>query len=282
MKLNLNDITFIIVSYQSENIIKNCLDTLPKDSNKIIIENSHNINLKNDLKEKYDNIEVILSKNVGMGAGNNIGLKACKTTYAFVLNPDVKFYKDTMSNLIEGLNNLTDFTLASPLNDNPNIPNYKKIILDKNLNKNILSVESIDGFSILFNLKKFTHKNFFDENFFLYLENDDLCLRIKKKKESIYIISNSLINHKGGISNSDNLEYLRNWHWMWSKFYFNKKHNGFFIAILKIMLNFIPACFKYIFYSMIFNTYKKTIYKMRVSGAYNAIIGKKSNYRVEN
>ena len=137
MKLNLNDITFIIVSYQSENIIKNCLDSLPKDSNKIIVENSYNINLENDLKAKYDNIEVILSKNVGMGGGNNIGLKACKTKYAFVLNPDVKLNLDTMSNLIEGISNLPDFTLASPLNDNLSVPNYKKKISNVNTNKNV-------------------------------------------------------------------------------------------------------------------------------------------------
>ena len=85
MKLDLNNITFIIVTYQSENIVKNCLDSLPKDSKKIIVENSNNINLEKDLRAKYDNIEVILSKNVGMGAGNNIGLKACKTKYAYVL-----------------------------------------------------------------------------------------------------------------------------------------------------------------------------------------------------
>ena len=62
MKLNLTNITFIIVTYQSENNIKDCLDSLPKVSKKIIIENSNNINLQSDLKANYDNIEVILSK----------------------------------------------------------------------------------------------------------------------------------------------------------------------------------------------------------------------------
>ena len=81
MKLNSDDITFIIVTYQSEHIIKNCLDSLPKGSKKIIIENSSNINLYKELKAKYDNIEVIVSKNIGMGAGNNIGLKLCKTSF---------------------------------------------------------------------------------------------------------------------------------------------------------------------------------------------------------
>ena len=134
---------------------------------------------------------------------------------------------------------------------------------------------------MLFNLKKFSDQNFFDENFFLYLENDDLCLRVKKKNENIYIITNSYINHKGGISNNDKLEYLRNWHWMWSKFYFNKKHNGIFNAFIKIMFNFISACFKYILYFILSNTHKKNIYKMRICGAYSAMLGKKSNYRVE-
>ena len=217
-----------------------------------------------------------------MGAGNNIALKACKTNFAYVLNPDTKLNEDTMDKLIETLNDVSDFTLASPINDNENIPNYKKVEIKKDINKNILSVGSIDGFSMLFNLKKFDDKKFFDENFFLYLENDDLCMRVKNKKESIFIITNAFINHKGSISNNTKLEYLRNWHWMWSKFYFNKKHYGFFNAIYKTFLNFISACIKYLFYSILFNTHKKKIYKMRICGIYTSMIGKKSSYRIDN
>ncbi len=207
MKLNLDDITFIIVTYKSENIIQNCLNSLPKNSKKIIIENSNNINLKKDLKSKYDNIEVIISDNIGMGAGNNLGLKACKTDYAFVLNPDTKLHDNTLSKLKEALDKVSEFSLASPLNDNKNFPNYKKVIPSGNLNSNILLVESIDGFSMLFNLQKFKEKDFFDENFFLFLENDDLCLRIRKKNESIFVVTDSFINHKGGINTSEKLEY---------------------------------------------------------------------------
>ena len=278
MKLNLDDITFIIVTYQSEHIIKNCLDSLPKGSKKIIIENSSNINLYKELKAKYDNIEVIVSKNVGMGAGNNIGLKLCKTNFAFVLNPDIKFRKDTIVKFLDALNNAPDFTLASPLNDDPNIPNYKKIITK--INDNTLSVDSIDGFSMLFNLKKFKNQNFFDENFFLYLENNDLCLRVKQKNENIYVITNSLINHRGSISLNEKLEYLRNWHWMWSKFYFNRKHYGFFVAIKNIFLNFISALFKYFFYLILLKKTKRKIYEMRIKGIINATIGKKSWFRI--
>ena len=140
MKLDLNDITFIIVTYQSENIVKNCLDSLPKDSKKIIVENSNNINLKKDLRAKYDNIEVILSKNVGMGAGNNIGLKACKTSYAYVLNPDTKFHDDTIKNLIETLNNKKYLINKKITIFNTKINNKKMELNIKTINK-LISIQ---------------------------------------------------------------------------------------------------------------------------------------------
>tara|TARA_Y100000591_G_scaffold8542_1_gene6808 strand:+ start:1609 stop:2451 length:843 start_codon:yes stop_codon:yes gene_type:complete len=280
MNLNLEDITFIIVTYKSESFIHECINTLPKVSKKIIIENSGNIGLQKELKRKYDNIEVILSNNVGMGAGNNIGLKSCRTNFAYVLNPDIKLKKDTLKNLISALSEVKDFSLVSPINDDPKIPNYKLLSPKQNEN-DLLSVDSIDGFSMLFNLKNFPDKIFFDENFFLYLENDDLCLRIKKKNHNIFIIKNSQINHKGSISRNKDLELLRNWHWMWSKYYFNKKHYGTLNALTKVSLNFLSAIFKYFLNLIILNNYRRKIYKMRILGLYNSIIGKKSWYRLE-
>ena len=279
MNLNIKEITFVIVTYKSETILHDCLVSLPKESQKIIVENSNNINLKKNLVSKYDNIEVIMmSENIGMGAGNNIGLKACKTDYAFVLNPDVILNKNTLKNLIAGLQEVKDFTLASPANDNPNFPNFKTT--SPNLeNDNVLSVSRIDGFSMLFNMKKFSNENFFDENFFLYLENDDLCLRIKNKKQKIYIVKNSLIRHEGGISKYQDLELLRNWHWMWSKFYFNKKHYGYIFSLFTVSSNFFSGCLKFLFYLIIFNTHKRNIYKIRIFGLLNSMLGKKSWYR---
>ena len=69
---------------------------------------------------------------------------------------------------------------------------------------------------------------------------------------------------------------------MWSKFYYNKKHSGLFTAILKSSLNFLSACLKYLIYALIFRSHKKTIFKMRILGIFSALIGKKSNFRIEN
>ena len=101
MNLNLENITFVIVTFKSEKVIYECINSLPKDSNKIVIENSKNIKLKQELENKYDNIEVIINENIGMGGSNNIGIKKSKTKYAYIINPDVKFNNDTLENLLK-------------------------------------------------------------------------------------------------------------------------------------------------------------------------------------
>ncbi len=280
MNLDLKNITFIIVTYKSETIIHDCLDTLPKECKKIVIENSNNINLQNQLLSKYDNIEVILSENIGMGCANNIGLQKTITEFAFIINPDASLKKDTLSNIFEAALDIDDFAIISPINSNVKYLNYK-IFSSKhiNINENVISVDVVDGFSMLLNLKKFSNKVFFDENIFLYLENDDLCRNLRNRNEKVYVVKNSLIDHKGGKSSEINIDYLRQWHWMWSKFYFNKKHYGFHIAIFKVFFNFSSALIKYFVYSILFNNHKKKIYKMRLCGLLMSMLGKSSYLR---
>ncbi len=283
MKLNPNEITFIIVSYKANKVIYNCIDSLPKFSKKIIIENSFDNELKKDLETKYDNIEVVLNENIGMGASNNLGIMKADTNYVFILNPDVTFKSDTFANLIESLKHIDDFSILSPINDDKNFPNYEIKNTYQSSNNEILEVDSIDGFSMLINKSKFSNEKYFDENFFLYLENTDLCLRQRKKNEKIFIIKSSEINHIGSYSTkldkSNNLEYIRNWHWMWSKFYFNRKHFGYVSALFKTSSNLISSSLKYLFYTLTFNKHNKIIYKMRFHGLFSSMTGKKSFLR---
>ena len=284
MEVNISNITFIIVTFKSGKIINDCLDTLPVESKKIIVENSENIILKNEIESKYDNIEVILSKNNGMGASTNIGLNKCKTQFAYVLNPDSRLKKNSMQTIIEGIKQIKDFAIISPLNSNLEYPNFKTNKKYKILSENILEVDYLDGFSMLINLNKYDSKNLFDENIFLFLENDDLCLKTKQKGEKIYIIKNSSIDHLG-FSSSDQtsykeMEYLRNWHWMWSKFYYNKKHKGYFFSLLIIFPHLFSGLIKFLLFTLIFNNHKRKIYQSRVSGIINSIIGKSSWLRL--
>ena len=119
----------------------------------------------------------------------------------------------------------------------------------------------------------------------MYLENNDLCKRMLENNESIYVIPKSKIVHFGAKAVGDEffneVELSRNWHWMWSTFYFNKKHYGYFFALKKTYRKLITSMIKFLFFTLTFNSIKKKIYFMRFSGLYNSIIGKKSWYRAK-
>ena len=133
------------------------------------------------------------------------------------------------------------------------------------------------------NLHEFKNIGFFDENFFIYLEEIDLCKRIISENKKIYWDSSIPIFHQGGQSHDNSINYemelSRNWHWMWSTFYYNKKHKGFLLSFLIIFPKMLSAITKILIFFLLFNNNKKKIYCQRLSGIFNAIIGKDSWYR---
>ena len=288
MSISRQNLTVIIVTFRSENVIHNCIQSIGSDIKILIVDNSNSKEFKENIENKYKNVSCILSeKNSGMGAGNNLGIKNIKTDFAFILNPDVILEPNSIDALIEESQKLESFGIISPIEVNKDYPNYKLI---DNSKKNIdlkepLKVKSVDGYSMLINLKRLNQIDnfyYFDENFFMYLENDDLCKRLNDKNENIYVIPKSKIKHLGGQSVNDlyktEIELSRNWHWMWSKFYFNKKHYGYIFALFNGLPNFISSFLKFLVY-LILNDKKKNIYLNRSKGFINALFGKSSSYR---
>ena len=270
-----NELSVVIVTYKSEDKIFSCLDSIPTNISIFVIENSKNENFKKNLENKYSNVKCILTgSNKGYSAANNIGLSKVKTKYALVLNPDTIVLKNSIRNFLNSTTSNKDFWLMGPANDQLQNKNFSKT--------GILEVENLKGFAIFFNLEKFNQK-FFDENFFLYFEEIDLCKHVKRNGGKILLNRNIAIKHEGGSSVKKNsliaLEKNRNWHWMWSTFYYHKKYKGFFIALIIIMPKLISSIFKTLIYKIFSNKEKKEIYFCRMSGIINSIIGKKSWYR---
>ena len=289
MSISRQSLSVIIVSFKSDHVIHRCIGSIDKQIEIIVIDNSNSPKFKKNIEEKYENVKCILSqKNVGMGAGNNIGIKHIDKDFAFILNPDIILGKSAIDEIINASKTIDSFGVIAPISDNIKYPNYK---FDKNKNdkfdlNNPFKVKSVDGYAMLLNLKKLRHLNnfnFFDENFFLYLENDDLCKRLGANNEDIYIIPKSKISHLGGEAVDLKYEYevelSRNWHWMWSKFYFNKKHFGYLNATLKTLNNLMSAKIKFFYYLITFNKNKRKVYQMRLLGLLNSMMGNKSFYR---
>ena len=289
MSISRQNLSIVIVTFKSEAVIHECIKSIDKDIKITVVENSNNFQFKDELEKSYKNVSCVLSsENLGMGSGNNIGIKRATTDFVLILNPDVILEASTINELITASQKISSFAILAPISSDIDYPNYK---LDNNKKDSIdynfpFKVISIDGFAMLFNKKqldKRLNKNYFDENFFMYLENDDLCKRIIDGKENIYIVPMSKIKHLGGKAVNkkykDEVEFARNWHWIWSKFYFNKKHYGYWIAFLKGFPKLFSSLIKYTFYSLIKNKIKQKIYFNRISGFLNAAINKKSWYR---
>ncbi len=287
MSITRQNLSVIIVSFKSDHVIHKCINSIDNQMEIIVVDNSNDIEFKKEIERKYNNVKCILSSsNVGMGAGNNLGIKNVSNDYAFILNPDVILQNNTIDEIIKDVKFIDSFGLVAPISDKIEFPNYK---LDKNQNFdpiNPFKVKSVDGYAMLLNLKqlrKIKNFNFFDENFFLYLENEDLCLELGKNNINIYVIPKSKISHLGGEAvdhkYEDEIELSRNWHWMWSKFYFNKKHYGYLFASFKVIKNLISAKIKFFYYLITFNKKKRRIYQMRLFGLLSSMIGRKSFYR---
>ena len=259
------------MSYKSESLILNCLHQLPVESPKIIIENSGNIHLKYELEKKFNNTSCyVMKENLGYGTAANYGIKKTKTKYVFTITPDVTLDLKKFTEIINTLKK-ERFSIAGFLETRDNFISKKNTVLEKNF---------VKGFAMILNKKKI--RNFFDENFFLYLEEVDLCKRVKNNNGRI-VLANIKISHLGGASHGNKfdleIEKSRNWHWMWSKFYFNRKHYSYFYAILVTLPNFVSSVIKSVLYKILNEEKKYEKYRMRLNGLLNSYFKKKSFYR---
>ncbi len=277
--MSIKDITIVIASFKSERKIKSCLNSIDKQAKVLVIENSNNLNFKENLEKEFSNVECILSgSNIGYGSANNIGLKRVKTRYALILNPDAALHSSALEKFIKTTEKINNFAIMAPyIQEEKN--KFDEIYLR---NTQPVQVENVKGFAMFLNLSEFKEVGFFDEDFFFYFEEIDLCKRLINQGKKIYLIPEIKIEHGGGVSHDESIntemELSRNWHWMWSTFNYHKKYKGFFVSFLIILPKMSSAILKVLVYSLIFNK-KKKIYYQRLSGLINAIIGKKSWYR---
>ena len=268
--MNFKDITVGIVTFKSEKVIFKCLKSLENIKKIIILDNSNDLQLKEKIKRIYPHINFILSKkNNGYGAGNNKIFRLAKTSHVLVLNPDTILSRNCIKELIHQANLIKNkFAILAP--------SEKRII-----KKRITEVENVKGFSMLINLSKIKKIKMFDENYFLYLEEIDLCKRLKLASEKIYICGKAKITHLSAKSSNIGFEFekCRNWHWMWSKVYYDKKFYGKMHAIKKSSFHLLKNFFKLIFFLLILNYDKFIISFLRFSGILNSLLEKKSWYR---
>lgn len=262
------DVSIIIVNYNSLNLLNQCIDSLIKFtadvSYEIIVVDNHSTEgLIDDVSSKYDEIKLIKNnENKGFGAANNQGLAIARGTYILVLNNDTIFLENTIKkvfdfaelkneSLIVGCKLLnSDNSLQHSVYDFPSLWNvftsnfflYALFPKNKFFNKYHLmndginettEVDVVTGAFLFGTKEKLKGIGGFDERFFFYNEETDLCYRFKLNGGKVYYYPGTEIIHlKGGTANKISWFAYKNQSLSTIKF-FQKHFSGInFISVL--------------------------------------------------
>ena len=283
------DLTILIISYKSLPKLDRCISHLGNSHKVIVIENSNNYTIKKNIEKKFSFCEVVTNdRNLGYGAAANIGYKKINTDFALLINTDTLINESEINEIKnEIIKNGDDFALASPIYDdlidfsknNEFDKNFIRTELNYKNTSNREKVEIIKGCSLIINCKKIPDDRLFDDNYFFFYEEIDLCKRIKDLNENIYVFNKIKIKHGNAeaLDGNSKLKYddFRNWNYYWSRFYYHKKHYGFLKSFIlnfsKLIRFFFNTCFMYPFSKKKFRTNK-----YRFLGLISAILNIKS------
>jgi len=238
---NLNikkDITIVLVLYKETfDLVSKTLNSL-KLFKIIIIDNDNNLILKKKIETKFFIDQYILNKeNIGFSAGYNQGIKLSKTDYTLVLGPDCLIIeKDIFLLKQKLLENQNCFLVSATSYDHNGNLTYTGGPLPENGEKNIIlnisgdtCVDSILGACMLFKTKNIIDNELlFDENFFLYYSDDDLCRRVKKLNKTVIQVYQAKCIHQHGSLKIKNIfvkKFIREYNLKFDHFYYYYKVN---------------------------------------------------------
>jgi GT2 family glycosyltransferase len=225
------DISIVILNYKSRELTLNCVDSIKSavfDNLKyeiIVVDNNSSDGLGEELK-KYPEIVFIQNEiNLGMGEGNNVGIKKAHGRYIVIMNPDTLAAKDTFKILYEFMEKNLRVGVVGPKQYNPDgsvqvscyrwygilTPIYRRTPLrrfkaavrdlDRFSMKDFdhLSVRKVDWLlgSFLFCRREAINEvGMFDKNFFMYFEDTDLCRRFWERGwQVVYNPETSIIHN---------------------------------------------------------------------------------------
>lgn len=222
----MTDLTIIVVNYNSGEYLKRCLSSIKKIENEariktIVVDNASTDDSLGEVQKSFKDIEFIKNeKNLGFGKANNLALKKAKSEYVLLLNPDTVLEKEVTSKMLKMMgddptigaatckivlgNGKVDLTAHRGF-PTPWVSFLYYVFKDDSLyhlkNRDMSKLHEVDAIAGAFFLtrKSVLEKvGLFDEDFFLYGEDIDLCYRIKEAGfKVVYEPSVFLVHHKG-------------------------------------------------------------------------------------
>jgi N-acetylglucosaminyl-diphospho-decaprenol L-rhamnosyltransferase len=267
------DVSIVIVSWNVAELLAKCLDSIlasPFDRKKleiIVVDSASSDNTVAMLREEYPQITLLAqSANIGFTRGNNIGFKAAKGRYLFMLNPDTEIIGDAISQMLNYLDTHTDVGIVGPHTLNPDrttqssrrsfpsksLAFFESTFLQEHAPKAmlenyylsnypddaVLDVGWMQGSALLIRREIFETLSGLDENFVMFFEELDWCKRAADAGWRLVYFGTAQIIHHGGKSTEQSGAKKHIW-FQESKIRYYRKHHGVvFATILWLFLLF--------------------------------------------
>lgn len=238
--------SIIILSYNTKDLLHKCLtgllNHLPKEKTEVIVvDNASKDESVTMIKNEFPAVILMEnSKNLGFGAGINRGVEKARGKYLLFLNSDAMVHDASIERMIELLESDEQIGVAGGLLKYPDgkvqrsygafytLPSVCKMLLlgDKGelwgrTEDKPKSVDWVSGGFMLIRKEIFDTINGFDPYFFMYVEDMELCYRVKQLGYTVYVCPNAVVTHEGHGSSSRSFAI---YHIYRGLRYFYKKH----------------------------------------------------------
>jgi GT2 family glycosyltransferase len=236
--VTLDSVTAISVTHNSKHCIEALAKSLAALARIIIVDNGSSDGCPEKIADALPHAHLIQSeRNLGFGAANNRALDLVQTPYALLLNPDCIVSPIEIDHLLTVATAYPDAAVIAPQlvrSGGLYEISYRWPTGTWRSTGPIASgaccVGFVSGAAMLLNMAVMRDIGFFDERFFLYYEDEDLCQRVFSAKRQIIIAPEARFTHlsRGSVRGKHPLraEYFRGYHHAQSKLIFEQKHHS--------------------------------------------------------
>lgn len=209
----------------TENCVQSLLQSTYKNIKIILVDNNSSLSTYNKFKEKYKTNNKItfvrLKNNVGYGGGCNSGVKESKGKYILFLNNDTKIAPSAIQKLVNAMEKSPEFGACQPKIKDMNKPAYfeyaggsggymdifgypftrgrifNTVEKDKGQYDDEVKIVWCTGTAFFVKRDVIEKVGLFDEMFFMYVEENDLCWRINSAGWKLKVIPSAVVYHEG-------------------------------------------------------------------------------------
>ncbi len=257
-----DDVSVVLVNYNSRAVIGQCLEQLRAAREIVIVDNASSDDSVAYIEANFPNARVIRNKhNVGFGCGINECVQHITNPYFLIVSPDVTIDAATVAALRTDLVRYPDAACIVPILKAPRDSLQTWVMGPGEFQQRNETLDAGGPFctwfvtcaAIVFRTDAFRAIDGFDSNIFLYQEDLDLCLRIRRAGHSMIIAPHLVAGHinSGSAPPSRQLSWRKEWNFAWGTYYVIHKHvsaRAARIAALKCIARRGP---KALFYALI-------------------------------